>query len=183
MHIERLERMRDLLRRDAANPTGVKFDLSTWAEPAVSDENGMRYYPLPKDVQRNADDRYYTALEAVKVPVSCDTMACAFGLAAISGEFAAEGLSYSFMTGDGSIGTLMPTLGRHHGMTAAAHLFGIETTDAQYFFDPECYEDTPREAEGELLVAQRIEDFINGIIDENYHPDYRDNGEGEYDEA
>lgn len=177
MHTERLGRMRDLLRRDAANPTGVKFDLGTWAEPAERQGHGHNF-PLPEGVKSSDSHRYYTELEPIKVPVSCDTMACAFGLAAISGEFKDEGLSYSFCIGaDKTNGTLLPAYQGEHGFEAAAALFRITTGDAQYFFDPDHYDTTPKEAEGELIVAQRIDDFINGLIDTDHHPDYRDSDE------
>jgi hypothetical protein len=67
-------------------------------------------------------------------------------------------------------------------MHAARELFDISLEDASYFFDPENYDGTPKEAEGELLVAQRIDDFIKGHIDESYHPAFRhDDNEDEYD--
>lgn len=177
MDVVRLERMRDLLRRDAANPTGVRFDLGGWAGPADSPQGSSGYWEIPEGVEMV--DRYYSDFAPIKVEASCNTMACAFGLAAISGEFAAEGLTYSFMmrsNGSGQ-GILMPTLpnkyGNSHGLMAAAELFDISPEDASYFFDPEHYDGTPKEAEGELLVAQRIDDFINGHIDTDYHPSFR----------
>lgn len=182
MDVGRLERMRDLLRHDAANPTGVKFDLGGWAGPADGNAGSSSYWDLPEGV--TMVDRYYSDLAPIKVDVSCGTAACAFGLAAISGEFAAEGLTYSFMMrSDGSgQGILMPTLpskwGNAHGLMAAANLFNISPEDTSYFFDPEHYDGTPKGAEGELMVAQRIDDFINGIIDEQYHPGF-DSGDDE----
>jgi hypothetical protein len=190
MNVERLERMRDLLRRDAANPHGVKFDLGTWASPAYDDNevDGPSTFDLPADVEHNEYNAGYSTAEPIKVEVSCGTTACAFGLAAISGEFAKEGLTYEFMLSayrprnSGPVrGHLMPAYGGCHGMHAAQGLFDISLEDASYFFDPECYDGTPKEAEGELLVAQRIDDFIKGDIDTDYHPAFKDNDEPEDD--
>lgn len=185
MNVERLTRMRDLLRRDAANPTGVKFDLGTWAAPADGSGDGPSTFELPAEFDRNPGHSGYTVPEVIKVDVSCGTQACAFGLAAISGEFAAEGLTYEFLLTCGRPsmrGHLMPTYDGYHGMSAAARLFHISDNDASYFFDPEHYDGTPKEAEGELLVAQRIDDFINDKIDEQYHPSFKDNDEDEDDD-
>lgn len=170
---ERLPRMSGLLRADAANPTGVKFDLGTWAEPA---DNSICVL------------KAWSTEQGFKVPLDCGTKACAFGLGAISGEFAAEGLSY--VIGDGSqmpTGTLTPTLTREGRPTlthfyAAAELFDISLSDARYFFDPDCYSGVPKEAEGELMVADRIDAYVNGYVDEDYHPDHRYGGDDDYEE-
>lgn len=189
MHADRLQRMADLLRRDAANPNGVKFDLSTWASPVP--ENELRgpspndHWSIPEGVKMVK--RNYTDLAPLEVPVSCGTFACAFGLAAISGEFKAEGLSYTAITGcnysnpdvvgEGATGLLVPAIYDHSGtmqtgFEAAEVLFDISAADAKYFFDPDSYDGTPREAEGEIEVADRIEAFIRGEIND-FHEDYR----------
>lgn len=167
---ERLPRMAKLLRDDAANPTGVKFDLGVWAIPADTDPDAPARWPTD-----------------VKVPLDCGTKACAFGLAAISGAFAAEGLTY--MIGDGVHvvqGSLVPVLERYDAANppvhfyAAAALFDINVSDARYFFDPECYDGTPREAAGEIAVAERIETYLMGEVDQDFHPDYYDNEDDHY---
>lgn len=174
---ERLPRMSALLRRDAENPTGVKFDLGTWAEPA---DNSVCVV------------KAWSTEAGFKVPLDCGTKACAFGLAAISGEFAAEGLTYNI--GNGSTmptGTLTPFLDRTGDgdlqrnpthFRAAEELFGISHDDARYFFDPDCYSGVPREAEGEIMVADRIDAFLNGSVDANYHPAHSYNDEDDYDD-
>lgn len=184
MNVERLTRMRDLLRADAANPTGVKFDLGTWAEPATWGDSRGNWSMPPDTYPVNGD--HYSEPETVKVKVDCGTKACAFGLAAISGEFAKEGLTYRFLKSGvfPLSGSMIPSIKGafghwQSGMSAAAVLFDVTVEDACYFFDPQCYDDTPQEAEGELQVAQRIDDFLNGIIDEDQHLSFRDHGDNE----
>lgn len=172
MRADLLTRQAALLRRDAANPTGVKFDLSSWAEPAVDSE------------LRNKASTYrsFWKGDVEVVPVSCSTKACAFGLAAISGEFKAEGLTYHINYRGDLIPRIITLDGIiHSGFTAAEVLFGIEGDDAEYLFDPDCYEETPVGASGEIEVAQRIEHFIVGNIDRSFHPRYRGEGEGDDD--
>lgn len=146
-HPDRLVRLAALLERDADNETGVKFDLSTWGAPS---DDGQQLYRdgKPKEVK-----------------VDCGTTACAFGLAAISGEFKAEGLTYEFVPVT-SVGgyALVPTImdgGRpRSGFSAAQALFGIEYAAAEYLFDTVAYDEVPQGAEGERLVASRIRDFV-----------------------
>ncbi len=162
MHVDRLTRMAKLLRADATNPTGVQFDLDTWGSYG---DMGV--------------DEWRQLAEGNQVPMSCGTQACAFGLAAISGEFDAEGLTYRASINNHNI---IPTLTTEYGavftqFAAARVLFDITRDDANYFFDPECYEETPREAEGEIFVAERIEAFIKGVVDEEFHPKYNRDSE------
>lgn len=172
MNVERLRQLASLLRADAANPTGVKFDLGVWAAPGDPTQDGSTTHyefdqPLPKqDV---------TSLDGAKVkpiPMTCNTFACALGLAAIYPEFQKQGLNYTFLYGgpDAMIGAMIPTFEGDTGWNAGAKFFDIAQDDSRYFFDPDCYDSVPREAEGELFVAQRIENFIDGIIDADQHP-------------
>jgi hypothetical protein len=144
-HPDRLERLAALLERDAANPEGVQFDLGFWIAPADRPRRGFETRPD-------------------KVEVSCNTQACAMGLAAISGEFKAEGLDYKV---DPYAHWLIPTITppgerEYAGFEAASVLLGIPYEAAQYLFDPDFYDsDEPTTAaEGERHVAQRIRDFI-----------------------
>jgi hypothetical protein len=159
VYVERMRRMSALLRKDAANPKGVKFDLGSWAEPADFDVGAAWRW-------QNAGN----APVAFTPAVSCNTQACAFGLAAISGEFAVEGLGYEVKGMAGGPMRLLPTYQGETDFNAAEAFFGITHDEALYFFDPECYETVPREAEGELLVAQRIDDFLEGTIDPDFMP-------------
>src|SRR5579859_5509277 len=153
MYEDRLERLAVLLEKDAHKPDGVKFDLASWAEPSVAG-NYRRWES--KDVH---------------IPVDCGTTACALGLAVISGEFAKEGLTTSFY-GDDSGFLMFPSCNEQEGFYAGAELFGIEYDDSRYLFDPDCYDEVPQGAKGELFVAQRIRDFINGTIEHDQHPNF-----------
>lgn len=179
--------LRDLLRSDAANPEGTKFDLGLWAGDSIKAKTfgaiAATIEPealgLPADwyvIPGTSMARLYSVdIEQENMPkMSCGTMVCALGLAMVSGIFAKHGLTGRAMPSSTGGMALVPMCNGETGFDAGAELFGISNADSRYFFDPDCYDGTPREAEGELLVAQRIDDFINGIIDMAYHPD-RDN--------
>lgn len=162
MNVERLQRMITLLERDAANPKGVKFDLGRWAAP----------------VGRIA----YADLATAAPKVSCDTTACAMGLAAISGEFKAEGMSFSFQQMFDGNYQLIPTFEEHEGFGAAVEFFGIKYGEATFLFDPENYTKQCRQgAKAELVVADRIKSLIAmGYADRN-REDYPDEFDGDED--
>lgn len=160
MHIPRLERMAALLDANAANPKGVQFNVRQWAAPAGSSE-GDAHFPTNH-----------------KVKVDCGTMACGMGLAALSGEFVKDGLSYNLIGSEAGGYMLLPTFrdDNHHyaqeGFDAAEALFAIDMNDAEYLFDGGCYPtDQQKGAKGERAMAQRIRDFIAGKIDPKRHPD------------
>lgn len=155
MYEDRLERLAKLLEVNAGNQKGVRFDMGFWASPISTSL---------------FDGNWADKVEVV--PMNCNTIACAMGLAAISGEFKAEGLTYEFVEslfGGGFI--LVPKFENKGGFKAAEMLFDINPEDADYLFDPSSYDDYPSKgAEGELFVAKRIREFIAGNIDENcYH--------------
>lgn len=177
MHADRLIKLAELLERDAANPEGVKFDLGTWAAPSEPYERYRRVQFAADDL--GIDDDLHGCGEVMvgfaHLPkITCGTTACALGLAMLSGEFTEWGLGGSAeILGDNEV-QLAPSCNDETGFNAGAELFGITYHDSEYLFDPSSYGgDTPREAEGELLVAQRIRDFVAGIIDDEYHPDTR----------
>lgn len=176
MHKDRLLKLVDLLERDAKNPEGVRFDLGTWAAPSEKFERFRGIYFAADDLGVDGDEgRSNVPVSPDKLPkVSCGTTACALGLAMLSGEFAEWGLGGSAdVEGSGDV-QLNPSCNGEYGFAAGAELFGISEADSMYLFDPPSYgDDTPREAEGELLVAQRIRDFVNGFIVADYHPDTR----------
>lgn len=175
MNVERLERLASLLERDAANETGVKFDLGTWASPGDSSKAWHDNSELPR--------------------VDCGTSACALGLAAISGEFEADGLTAIYepfasasvdpVTGKPRAYHLYPAYKTHPegyqylGFDAGEHFFDITDDDAKYLFDPDCYANTILGADGEREVALRIREFAKGNIDTTQHPSYKD--EDDYD--
>lgn len=177
MNLARMEHLRDLLRADAANPTGVRFDLGAWlqqadkANPSVARIN----YELVEGSMTEIKDPHPT--------MSCDTFACALGLACLDPVFQAEGLHYKVQATGGRVyAWMIPEFDGCTDFHAGAAFFGISIEDAQYLFDPECYDRTPVEAKGELFVAQRVDDFINDKIDYNYHPDHRHGDNGDEDE-
>lgn len=138
----RLKRLARLLRKDAANEKGVKFDLSHWAAPADAPEAKFATVPMEP------------------IPVDCGTSACAMGLAVISGEFEKEGLRAHYQFGYRGA-SMEPILDDARGFDAAKVLFNITPGQAQWLFSPTSYpRDKRRGAVGELIVARRIESLI-----------------------
>lgn len=136
----RLMRLVKLLRKDAANKNGVRFNLAIWARPS---EPRCRWHKTPADI-----------------PVNCGTSACAMGLAVISGEFEKEGLRARFDYRSYDI-VMHPALGTFVGLDAAAALFGIDYVEASWLFSPAYYQSTLRKgAKGERAVADRIAKFV-----------------------
>lgn len=173
MHVERLRRLEALLRADAVNATGAKFDLGTWVAPATSVDRVFEGEHKPE-----------------AVPVNCNTSACAMGLAVISGAFEADGLFAHYepvlrQAGKARGYHLIPAMKvadiddyQARGFGAAEKLFDISENDAVYLFDPGRYI-VNKGAEAEIDVADRIRDFCEGRIDHMAHPDY---STGDYDE-
>lgn len=166
MNVERLIRLAELLEADAVNPNGIKFALDTWGHDAKIEDDGFPYdgsrmHEYAKDVQ--------------SIPVDCNTAACAMGLAAISGAFAAEGLTWRILSQfENGTGTLIPTLrDGTDGFSAAMRLFEIPDDAATQLFDPSYY-DVIKGAEAELAVAGRIRAFVNGT----WQPTSYDDGFG-----
>lgn len=134
MNKERLLKLSELLEKDANNPRGVKFDLSNWG--LVGDETKL---------------------------LTCRTTACAMGLAAISGVFAKDGLSYRITTS----GFIVVHINDSRnvgvdGFEAAEILFGIDYDTAAWLFDTPGYSSVATGARGERKVAKRIRDFVAG---------------------
>lgn len=171
-HPERLLKLAALLRADAANPEGAQFDLSYWAAPSSKVGpygNGGTWAASTLGLYDMISKSYATVKSELLPAMSCGTTACAMGLAMISKQFEEFGLTGSaYQRGDGSV-VLVPSCGGETGFEAARLLFGIDENSAQYLFDPDHYRDTPREAEGEIFVAERIEDFVRGEIDADQH--------------
>ena len=92
---KRLLKLRDLLLKDAKNKKGLQFDMGTWGEVGVGEKPGL----------------------------TCNTRACALGLAALSGEFKRAGLGYELSAN----GQIWPTLNGVQG--ADTVLVGAEAFD------------------------------------------------------
>lgn len=139
MNIERMNKLADLLEADAANPEGVRFDLGTWG----------------RDV--NYLDEYKSGfVEGQVIPINCNTAACAFGLAAISGAFKDDGLTYQI-----DDDYLIPEFEGKIGIFAATKFFDLRFTAASYLFDTSSY-NTIRGAPAELEVVRRIRSMVGG---------------------
>lgn len=148
MNANRLNRLADLLIKDAANPQGVKFNMNKWAGDDVRDTRES--YPIEGDVQ---------------IKVDCGTQACAFGLAAISGEFKSDGLGFKIEEAGwyGGFGMLVPTYGDLIEYNAAMAFFGLTNAQASFLFGPENYPYLKQTgAKAELEVVNRIKFLLNG---------------------
>lgn len=152
---ERLLKLAALLRKNAANPKGVKFDLDAWAM---------------------YDDRKSQVLSKGPIPLNCNTTACAVGLAAISGLFKEEGLGYV-----AGAGTIIPTYGRESAWEAVNSFFGLTENQAGYLFADVYYpHDHRRSARGEIAVANRIATFVasDGSVEDKIDYEDYDRGNG-----
>jgi hypothetical protein len=129
MNKRRLLKLADLLERDARDKNGISFDMGTWG------------------IVSNKDD-----------PISCDTRACAMGLAAVSGAFKRAGLSYRVQHN----GKIIMKLGNmQRPLRVAARLFKISEYQAHELFARSwdlSYCGFGSAAERE--VAQRIRKFV-----------------------
>lgn len=156
MNKARLMRLVKLLRKDAANKKGIKFNLTFWAGPSTPD-------PSPN---KAIGDHRWAKAPVDPVPLNCNTSACAMGLAVLSGEFKKEGLYATYA--DTWNGTVMDPAFKprgatmtYTGFTAAEELFGLNDDQAQYLFSPVLYRKKfLRGAKGERYVANRIAKFV-----------------------
>lgn len=136
MHTNRLLRLAVLLEEDAINPQGVKFDLELWG----TDSRTGNLHPAN-----------------TIIPADCQTTACAMGLAAISGIFYDEGLTWNVHHG-----WLVPTFNGEDGFDAALAFFELPDLRAVYhLFSPESY-DQHKGKDAELAVAKRIRKLVAG---------------------
>jgi hypothetical protein len=137
MNKRRLLKLADMLEADAKNKKGIKFDLD--------------YVGVAEDWSED----YQPAL-------NCGTVACAMGLAAISGEFKRAGLSYKT---DG-IWVETTINGRRRDYDRAAmHVFGISELQAAFLFNASYYQGNTKGARGERNVAKRIRDLVAGKVE------------------
>lgn len=144
MNKRRLLKLADLLEADARKKRGIRFNLYTIAMTDLPQKNG----------------------EPVKL--NCGTQACAMGLAAISGAFQRQGLSYKIRR-SGAIETTFDGRLKMYDSAAMA-LFDISRRQANFLFTPASYPENEmslRGADAERYVAERIRDFVAGKV----HPD------------
>jgi hypothetical protein len=135
MHRERLERLAALLEdyRDRELP---RFDLQSWG--ASKSRRVGRFW------LREA---------------TCNTAACAVGLACSSGVFSKDGLSCE----TDANGAITPIFGDLEGWTAVKAFFDLDQTQAARLFAPHSYDLTEGEAAAQA-VATRIQQTIAGQI-------------------
>lgn len=154
MNKPRLLKLVKLLRENAKNRKGAKFNLTSWG---IRAENFVDARDKP-------------------VPVDCGTSACAFGLAAISGAFKRAGLSYEPRVTHGVAGfvealQIIPTYKGFTEFSAARKFFdlpylaqtvdGREEPPTSALFDPYYYPAKYRKgARGERYVANRIAKYV-----------------------
>lgn len=140
MNKRRLLKLADLLEADAKNKNGIQFNLGTWGLPS----SGSKADP----------------------GVNCGTMACALGLAALSGKFKRAGLSFSAEPSifHGKKRWVLAICHRKNvGSYAASSLFEIPINTAEWLFLPSHYRGGPITGkQGERRVAKRIRDFVAG---------------------
>lgn len=161
--MKRLMKLADLLEADASNKKGVRFDLGTVADPwdkvlVEEDANGGWPYST------------YKTQPGYTPAANCGTVACAMGLAAVSGVFKRSGLTYEIegtnidIVLDGAIRAY------EH---AAMDFFALTEAEANWLFTPDFYTNKHGEyvevkgAKGERRVAKRIRTLIAGNADIN----------------
>lgn len=103
---ERLERLANLLDDHVRDSSGRTFDLETWGERKTR-RGGFLWLSH----------------------VECGTTACAVGLACLSGQFAADGLSYIIDDGE-----LYPIYAGLNEWSAVCHFFGLTEKQAVRLF-------------------------------------------------
>lgn len=126
---KRLIRLADGLEADAAKEDGIKFDFNNWG-----------------------------AIDNPMNPLSCGTVACAFGYAAISGLFKDEGLDYR-TSGRGEVVFTYQGTQWAGAIETAMKLFGLTEQEASHLFTDDRGLDETTGADAERKVAQRIRDF------------------------
>lgn len=141
---KRLLKLADLLDADAKRKKGISFNFNRWGDLCV-----------PKD----ANPKTFLESDAV---MSCNTQACAMGLAAVSRAFKDDGLTPSFNWSGGNdyrIG--FKWKGRNtDGITAATKLFGLEQTIANYLFANAFVPEGGYGGKAERAVAKNIRYYV-----------------------
>lgn len=142
MNKRRLLKLADLLEADARNKNGIRFDLGFLG--MSSDFSSGKFEPA----------------------LDCGTSGCAMGLAAISGAFKYEGLSYEMMY---PFWIRLIWKDRECAFDyAAMELFGITELQAHFLFTAHFYSNdgsVPKGKQGERRVAKRIRDLVAGRIE------------------
>ena len=144
MNKERLLKLANLLEQDAKNPNGIKFDLNWWARPSIDSASQIPYW---HDVKREPAP-------------SCDTTGCAMGLAAVSGIFKDEGLSYRISGRNIEVEYRDARGFQYSGFEAAQVFFDINHYQSYQLFNPDHYSSNTKGTEAELEVVRRINQLV-----------------------
>jgi hypothetical protein len=141
---ERLQELAALLRTDAENPQGVRFNLRTWIAYSTLEPGSS-----PVIITDCWPDDFYPS-------INCSTTACAGGLAAMHPPFREQGLSFRVKENH----IMTPTYEGVRGYEALSRFFDLEEDLTYYIFDPDAYSPVPIGKGGELRVAARIESCL-----------------------
>ena len=131
MNKRRLLKLADLLEDDAKYAKGIKFDYLEWGTVT--------------DIQK---------------PASCGTTACAMGLAAVSGAFKRQGLSFQRISCCNEINITLN--GKGGAINDAVELFDLTKREAIFLFASSTGLPATTGAKAEIAVAKRIRDFTSG---------------------
>jgi len=156
MQIERLTRLAEVLEGQKL-AASVSFDLSTWLDAdAGTDPDHVFLSPVTAErVSAGTGTDNYAVVDAAVL--SCGTVACAVGHAALIPEFQALGLKLvRDVTPEPSAFGAMPFFDGKVGWAAVHAFFDIDQDWADYLFMRTHYEGSP----SPLQVAVRIREVI-----------------------
>lgn len=135
---ERLAFLANALEANAADPGGMRFDLSSWMK--------IYYDPLQGPLKPLFDENHQLTAKR-----DCATVGCAVGLACLLPEFQSEGLTIVLHERLG----VVPCWDGYVSFAAVRAFFDIEHSLAEYFFHPQ-YSRQITGAAAERQVASRI---------------------------
>lgn len=146
----RLIKLRKLLLADARRKKGIRFDLRCVVEDYKAREQDFNFsnYEL-----RGAD---------YKPEMNCGTVACAMGLAALSGQF--RGLSVAPVKAGEMIDLQVNNIITDYG-EAGMKIFGLTEDESTWLFMPQFYKGQVTGAKVERRVAKRIKLLLDNKAD------------------
>lgn len=146
MQKRKLLELATMLEKDAKNKKGIQFDMDVVGKPSDAVDPIDTIFFAPNQI----------------VPLDCGTTACAMGLAALSGKFKKEGLSYRIRPAGEMIDPKWKGRVQDYDKVAMK-LFGITIEQANYLFSPWTYPYSKKKgAKGEREVVRRIKWIVAG---------------------
>ncbi len=146
--VRRLERLYHLLITDANNPDGVRFNMNYWLG---THNPGNPFTPMFNK---------FTSEDHERFTMSCNTHACALGLACLDPELRAEGLDFRVSSADlQNSARMVPVFSGVTEFDAGQTFFGLTSDETLHLFSAYRYENTTGR-EAELEVARRVRRFI-----------------------